>query len=244
MVQTSHAPADLGSDTHSEAIVQRSIGSTNRYDVIVIGSGPEGPLPPFHCRKRRPGTACWRSGLGTARPGTSTRPRGDALALLLKAHEYEPAPTPEPERSASFSAWRSRCSMAPSRSATGPRISRIVRVLGVVWSTLAVRLCRARAMVRHRRGAARRQRDPSGPDRTLAHGAHGARPSPLAAGEALHDAARGLRLSPFDPRSPSRDQHPHDGGVHSCGRCDGHPCAVSRPRGNARCWLLHLWDGG
>lgn len=213
--------------------MQRSVGSTNRYDVIVIGSGPGGAfaaLPLVESGARvlmlevggwvprgpwnlDPGCAamlspCYskrtryeaRTDTGRHRVGQFQCVGGQSVLYGAVAFRYraEDFSPPSEVLGSSGACWPF------AYDELEPWYGIAEELLGVSGDPLA---------------------DPTEPRRTKSPARA---PSLTGTGEALHRAARALGLHPFRPplaitRSPNRVTQ----GCNACGRCDGHPCAVS-----------------
>ncbi|MEO8139497.1 MAG: GMC family oxidoreductase, partial [Gemmatimonadota bacterium] len=219
--------------------MQGSSGSSQSYDIIVIGSGP-----------------------GAAFAALPLVESG-ARVLMLEAGNWVPRgpENQEPGAAAMLSPWYSTATLYDARTDAGRHAARQFQCVGgqsVFYGAVSFRYRREDfappAEVVGASGACwpfgyeemepwyeRAEQllgvsgdpgaDPTEPPRRsgLAESA----PPLTPAGKALHDAARSLGLHPFRPPLAIRHRPCADTpGCTACGRCDGHPCAV-RAKGDA-----------
>jgi len=214
--------------------VQRSIGSSNRYDVIVIGSGPGGAFAALPLVESGARVLMLDAGDWVPRGPHNQDPGAAAMLSPWYSTEttYEASTDGGRHTAGQFLcvggqsvfygavAFRYRREdFAPPTELLGPSgacwpfdyqemehwYDRAEQLLGVSGDPLA---------------------DPTEPPRRAS--LPGGAPSLTPTGQTLHDAARSLGLHPFRPplairRSPSTVTP----GCTACGRCDGHPCSVS-----------------
>ena len=213
--------------------MQRSIGSTNRYDVIVIGSGPGGAFAALPLVESGARVLMLEAGDWVPRGPGNLAPSGAAhlSPCFSQRTAYETRTDTGRHRAGQFlcvggpSVFYGAVAFRYRAEDFSPPVE-MVGSSGACWPFGYDEMEPWYSIAETLLGVSG---DP-GSDSTEPRRTHHPAPAPplTTTGLALHRAARTLGFHPFrPPLAITRSPNGVTSGCNACGRCEGHPCAVS-----------------